>query len=72
MKVLGNITPLYFGKRLILAMDERWKDHFVDELSFKVVINNDDKIMLIGPKISQDAGPITKPTVDTQEISTND
>ena len=56
-KKLAEIKPLVINKKLILSLDERWLNYFDGESNFKVVIN-DNKIMLIGPRIVQD--PITK------------
>ena len=50
--VLGEITPYPLNKKLILSLDERWQEYFVSKnKNFKVVINN-NRIMLIGPKVS--------------------
>ena len=49
---LGEIEPYHFGKKLMIGIDERWLEYFNSKnISFKVVINN-NKIMLIGPRIS--------------------
>ncbi len=65
---LGEITPYHFGKKLMIALDERWSEYFNSKNeTFQVVINN-NKIMLIGPKVSQPS-PTTKSTVTKQEIS---
>ena len=65
---LGEITPYYINKKMILALDERWKNYFDSKnLNFQVVINN-EKLMLIGPKVSR-LDPTTKPTAIKQEIS---
>ena len=50
---LGEIKPYVINKRLVLALDERWLNYFDSEQNFQVVIN-DNKIMLIGPRIVQD------------------
>lgn len=56
--VLGEITPYHLNKKLIIPLDERWCNYFTSKNeNFKVVIN-DDKIMLIGPKVSRQ-DPIT-------------
>ncbi len=56
---LGEITPYQFNKKLILSLDERWENYFTSKnKNFKVVIN-DNRIMLIGPKVSQ-LDPTTK------------
>jgi len=50
---LGEITPYSFNKKLILSIDERWEKYFTSKnKNFKVVIN-DNRIMLIGPKVSR-------------------
>jgi len=68
---LGEITPYHFGKKLMIGLDERWQDYFSSKNnSFKVVIN-DNKIMLIGPKVSHQS-PTTKSTSTKQEISNFD
>jgi len=64
---LGEITPYHFGKKLVLGLDERWNEYFTSKnISFKVVIN-DNKLILVGPKVS--AQDTTKPTAMKQEIS---
>jgi len=64
---LGEITPYHFGKKLMIALDERWQDYFSSKNnSFKVVIN-DNKLILVGPKVS--AQDTTKSTDTKQEIS---
>ncbi len=66
---LGEITPYHFSKKLILPLDERWSEYFNSKNnSFKVVIN-DNKIMLIGPKVSNQS-PTTK-TPPTKEMISN-
>ena len=68
MKTLGEITPYSLNKKLILSLDERWQEYFVSKnKNFQVVIN-DNRIMLIGPKVSQ-LDPTTKSTATKQEIS---
>ena len=52
-KKLGEIKPFIINKKAILALDERWLNYFDSEQNFQVVIN-DNKIMLIGPRIVQD------------------
>ncbi len=52
MKILGEISPFELDKKLVLALDERWLSYFDSEQNFQVVIN-DNKIMLIGPRIVQ-------------------
>jgi len=52
MKTLGEIKPFIINKKAILALDERWLNYFDSEQNFQVVIN-DNKIMLIGPRIVQ-------------------
>ena len=64
---LGEITPYHFGKKLMIALDERWQDYFSSKNnSFKVVIN-DNKLILVGPKVS--AQDTTKSRVTKQGIS---
>ena len=53
MKKLGEIKPYRINKKAILALDERWLNYFDSEQNFQVVIN-DNKIMLIGPRIVHD------------------
>lgn len=49
---LGEITPYYFNKKLILALDERWQNYFDSKnQNFKIAINQ-NQIILIGPKVS--------------------
>ncbi len=51
--VLGEVAPYTLNKKLILSIDERWENYFTSKnKNFKVVIN-DNRIMLIGPKVSQ-------------------
>ena len=65
---LGEITPYSLNKKLILSLDERWENHFTSKnKNFKVVIN-DNRIMLIGPKVSQ-LDPTTKSPATKQETS---
>jgi len=52
MKTLGEIKPFIINKKAILSLDERWLNYFDSESNFQVVINN-NKIMLIGPRIVQ-------------------
>ena len=51
-KKLGEIKPFIINKKAILSLDERWLNYFDSESNFQVVIN-DNKIMLIGPRIVQ-------------------
>ena len=61
---LGEITPYHFGKKLMIALDERWSEYLTAKNeNFKVVIK-DNKLMLIGQ-----LSPITKSTATKQEIS---
>ena len=53
MKILGEISPFELDKKLVLSLDKRWENYFDSESNFKVVIN-DNKIMLIGPRIVHD------------------
>jgi len=65
---LGEITPYPLNKKLILSLDVRWQEYFVSKnKNFKVVIN-DNRIMLIGPKVSQ-LDPTTKSPATKQETS---
>ncbi len=65
---LGEITPYPFNKKLIISLDERWQEYFVSKnKNFKVVING-NRIMLIGPKVSQ-LDPTTKSPATKQETS---
>jgi len=65
---LGEITPYQFNKKLILSLDERWINYFTSKnKNFKVVINN-NRIMLIGPKVSS-VDPTTKSPATKQETS---
>ena len=52
-KKLGEIKSHVINQRLVLALDERWLNYFDSEQNFQVVIN-DNKIMLIGPRIVHD------------------
>ena len=52
-KKLVEIKPHIINKRLVLALDERWLNYFDSEENFQVVIN-DNKIMLIGPRLVHD------------------
>ncbi len=64
---LGEITPYHFGKKLVIALDERWSEYFNSEDdTFKAVIK-DNKLMLIGQ-----LSPTTKSTATKQEISNFD
>jgi len=51
MNILGEITPYHLNKKIILALDERWSNYFTSNEKFQVGIN-DNRIMLIGPKVS--------------------
>jgi len=51
-KKLGEIKSFIINKKVILSLDERWLNYFDSEQNFQVVIN-DDKIMLVGPRIVQ-------------------
>ena len=65
---LGEITPYPLNKKLILSLDGRWENYFTSKnKNFKVVIN-DNRIMLIGPKVSQ-LDPTTKSPATNQETS---
>jgi len=65
---LGEIPSYRLNKKLILSLDERWENYFTSKnKNFKVVIN-DNRIMLIGPKISS-LDPTTKSPATKQEIS---
>ena len=71
MKVLGEITPYLLNKKIIFALDEGWMDYFVSKNSNFQVVINDEKIMLIGPKVSR-LDPTTKSPTTKQEISNFD
>ena len=62
MKILGEISPFELDKKLVLSLDKRWKNYFDSNQNFKVVIN-ENKIMLIGPKLNRD------PTTDSNQPS---
>jgi len=65
---LGEITPYHFGKKLVIPLDERWSEYFNSKNeTFKVVINN-NKLMLVGPKVSNQS-PTTKSPATKQETS---
>ena len=65
---LVEITSYHFGKKLMIALDERWSEYFTSKNeTFKVVISN-NKIMLIGPRISHQE-PTTKSTSDKEMTS---
>jgi len=51
-KKLGEIKAFKINKKLVLSLDERWLNYFDSDQDFQVVIN-DNKIMLIGPRIVQ-------------------
>ncbi len=56
---LGEIEPYHFGKKLVISIDEKWEEYFISKnQTFKVVISN-NKLMLIGPRISHQE-PTTK------------
>ncbi len=65
MKTLGEIKPFIINKKAILSLDERWLNYFDSESIFKVVIN-DNKIMLIGPRIVHD------PTTNNDQSTTKE
>ena len=66
--VLGEVAPYTLNKKLIISLDERWENYFTSKnKNFKVVIN-DNRIMLIGPKVSQ-LDPTTKSPATKQETS---
>ena len=49
---LAEIQTYHFGKKMILSLDERWSEYFNSKnISFKVIINN-NKLILVGPKVS--------------------
>ena len=49
---LAEIQTYRFGKKLMIALDERWSEYFTSKnISFKVIINN-NKLILVGPKVS--------------------
>ena len=49
---LAEIQTYRFGKKMILSLDERWSEYFNSKnISFKVIINN-NKLILVGPKVS--------------------
>jgi hypothetical protein len=56
--VLGEILPYHLNKKLIIALDERWKKYFASKNEKFQVVINDNKIMLVGPKVST-LDPIT-------------
>ena len=65
---LAEIQTYRFGKKMIFSLDERWSEYFNSKnISFKVVINN-NKLMLIGPRISHQE-PTTKSTSDKEMTS---
>ena len=49
---LAEIQTYHFGKKMIFSLDERWSEYFNSKnISFKVIINN-NKLILVGPKVS--------------------
>ena len=60
METFGEITTFQMNKKLILALDERWSQYFSSKNPVFTVSINQNKIMLIGPKIESYNGPITK------------
>ena len=61
---LAEIQTYRFGKKMILSLDERWSEYFNSKnISFKVIINN-NKLILVGPKVYPE--PTKSPT---KEIS---
>lgn len=68
LKELGELTPYSINKKLILSIDERWENYFTSKnKNFKVVIK-ENRLMLIGPKVSQ-PDPTTKSPATKQETS---
>ena len=65
--MLGEIKPYTINGKIILPLDVRWKNYFESEPVFQVVLNK-NRIVLVGPKITQD--PTTdKPTPTKMEAS---
>ncbi len=66
---LGVIKPFIYNKKMLLPLDERWGDYFNSENpTFKVSIQN-QRIVLVGPKVNR-SGPTSNTTtngVDTSE-----
>ncbi len=52
-KILGKIQPCEFQGKFLIAIEKRWKDFFIGDLTFEVVIK-DGKLNLYGPKLNLD------------------
>jgi len=64
---LGEIPSYTFMNRIIVSLDERWKDYFnlKEPITFKAVIEN-GRYILIGPKLNR-SGPTSNHT--TNEVN---
>ncbi len=60
---LSEIRPFVINKKMILGIDERWMDYFNSENpTFKVSIQN-QRIVLVGPKVNR-SGPTSSHTTN--------
>jgi hypothetical protein len=50
-KSLGVISQCDFKEKSLLLFDKRWKDFFIGDPIFEVIIK-DERIILRGPKVS--------------------
>lgn len=52
IKQFAQITPHRFEGKLILSLDEKWIEVCDDILTFAVIINKENRLVLVGPKLS--------------------
>ena len=65
---LGEIKPFIHEKKILIGLDSRWLDYFeTKNPSFQVNINSENKIILLGPKVTNPADNATVNGVDISE-----
>lgn len=64
---LGNISPHSFKGKLLVAIEERWKNFFIDDPTFEVVIDKDGRYTLRGPVVQNSQHDPTVAQEDTNE-----
>lgn len=49
---ISTISPLLFKGKLVIVIDCRWLELFQEESKFTALINDDNRLILVGPKIA--------------------
>ena len=64
---LGIVSPHNFKGKFLVAIEERWKDFFIDDPTFEAVIDKDGRYTLRGPVVQNSQHNPTVAQEDTDE-----